>query len=76
MKIRHGYFANLLAVTGSVPRKDFALPPLNSVQKTKSVQNLILKLGLVAGAIGAVGPIIRQTHKCVRYYVRLCALLY
>ena len=30
----------------------------------------------MAGAIGAVGPSIRQTHKCVRYYVRLCALLY
>ena len=50
VKIRHGYFANLLAVTGSVPRKDFAppmphTPLLKSVQKTKSVQNLILKLG-------------------------------
>ena len=25
----------------------------------------------MAGAIGAVGPIIRQIHKCVRYYIRL-----
>ena len=40
-------FANLLAVTGSVPRKDFAPPhpPLKSVQKTNCVQILILKLG-------------------------------
>ena len=26
--------------------------------------------------IVAVGPNIRQTRKCVRYYDRLCALLY
>ena len=30
----------------------------------------------MAGAIGAVGPIIRKTHKYVRYYIKLCALLY
>ena len=30
----------------------------------------------MAGAIGASGPNIRQTRKCVRYYIRLRALLY
>ena len=33
MKIRHGYFANLLAVIGSVPRKDFSPPPYPPPQK-------------------------------------------
>ena len=36
----------------------------------------IERLSQVAWAIGAAGPNIRQTRKCVHCYVRLCALLY
>ena len=38
VKIRHGYFANLLAVTGSVPRKDFAPPTPPPLQKCAKVK--------------------------------------
>ena len=62
---------------GSVLEKDLGPPhPLKSVQNSKYVQNSIDKLGWVAGVIGAAGPNIRQTGKCVRYYSRLRALLY
>ena len=42
----------------------------------RAYDNLYKKVRLVAGAIGAAGPIIRQTRKCVLYYVRFRAQLY
>ena len=35
-----------------------------------------LSLASACWAIGAAGPNIRQTHMCVRYYIRLRVLLY
>ena len=45
VKIRHGYFANLLAVTGSVPRKDFA-PPTQKCAKDKKCAKLNIEVRL------------------------------
>ena len=48
VKIRHGYFANLLAVTGSVPRKDFAppIPPSSKVCKRQKCAKLNIEVRL------------------------------
>ena len=54
VKIRHGYFANLLAVTGSVPRKDFAPPPsLQKCAKVKKCAKLNIEVWL--GGLGYWG---------------------
>ena len=69
-----GILSLLDEISGSVLEKDFGPPPppLKSVQNSKYVQNSIDRLGYVAGAIGAAGPNIRQTCKCLRYYIWLC----
>ena len=48
VKIRHGYFANLLAVIGPVPRKDFAppYPPPQKCAKDKKCAKLIIEVRL------------------------------
>ena len=85
VKIRHGYFANLLAVTGSVPRKDFAPPhpsPLQKCAKVKKCAKFNIEVWFGGWAIGAVGHILGRHISacatmlgCVRYYFRLRVLL-
>ena len=63
VKRRHGYFANLLAVTGSVPRKDFApQPPLQKCTKVKKCTKLNIEVRLIHN----LGPGICVCHKYVQ----------